>query len=646
MKSRKVYYTVLSILIVIIGTGPLLVYAVRPDTPWLNPQALCALNLLAWSAILLLVVSKQLLRETVAKRARQLGIDPTLKSLDTMLEELLFELKRKNESLSINLVQGKVSSREELTTALEKIVSRAYELLQASSAELALFDESSRLYHSAFLIGNPFQASAQAMLSESLKSERRLNSPDVMVQPVAFAGTVLGTLRVALKDSKIPTEADREIVKLLALQAGLALMNAEYSNQLLKMNKSSEESTKARTGFLANLSHEIRGPLGIMLNAVELILDGICGSVSEEQVRTLGMIQSNGKHLLELINDVLDYSKVESGRLFPKKIEILLDGILKDITTIVRSQAIEKSHKLVYRPPEKPLAIMCDKRHLRQMLINLLTNAVKYTPEGGNIEVWAERIPGNRVKISVQDTGVGIDAQDRAKVFSAFERIEHNYSMTQVGTGLGMPLTKRLAEVNGGQIDFRSSPGKGSHFWLTFPAIKPPEASATEEKEEKIVVDGKGDLILLVERDEGERNMLSRYLSHSGFKVVCAESKLAAIDVLHEQAVAVVVLDNNVTDDPDESLVETIRKNTPVSSLPIVLLSSRAFVADIKHYLREGVDRCLVKPVELQYLAEICRNLIDGSYTDQVVDKDGERNKKDSTKFPLLKPRDPSEVAH
>ncbi|MDZ4784873.1 MAG: hybrid sensor histidine kinase/response regulator [bacterium] len=644
MRFGKSIYGLLTALIIAVGVGPLLLLSISSDnSSWLTPQLLSAGNLLAWAFVFLLLVSKIYARDGLAKRARSLGVDPTFKPFDQLLKEVLSEIRRKNESLSINLIQQKVSNPEELTSALEKIVSRSYELLNASSAELALFDENSGLYHSAFLLGRPFRNSSQAVLSEMRTSEEPDSAPDIIVQPVIFAGTMLGTLRIALKKGTIPSSADREIANLLALQAGLALVNAEYSKQLLKMNQSSDESTKARTGFLANLSHEIRGPLGIMLNAVELILEGICGSVSEEQTRTLGMIQSNGKHLLELINDVLDYSKVESGKLYPKKIEIVLDTILKDISTIIRSQAIEKGHKLNYIKSEEALALMCDKRHLRQMLINLLTNAVKYTPEGGVIDVWAERTPGNRVKINVKDSGIGIAEEDRSKVFAPFERIENSYSMTQVGTGLGMPLTKRLAEVNSGKIDFSSIPGKGSQFWLDFPAIEVTKI-IEETKEEKIQIEGKGDLILLLEKDPGERDMLSKYLYKLGFNVAGVSTKMDAQTVLSEKKVSIVVIDNNITDDPKENVVDFIRKNSVSSSMPVVLLTSRAFVSDIKKYLKDGIDRCLVKPVPLQELAQICRNLIDGIKPTNLTDIEIEA--KDSKDFSQIKPPDSSETAH
>jgi len=576
----------------------------------------------AWSLLVAFILAREDLRKTVSRTARDLGIDTRFKSLEALLASLIREVARKNSSFSVNLVEKKILTKDELSQTLERIVSMAYKLLKADSAELALFDRESGTYQASFVLGKPFHKSAQAMLGGAMddNQEEPEPSPDVLIQPIAFAGTILGSLRVALQKGMLPSVGDREVIRLLGLQSGMALMNAQYNEQLLRMKLSSEESVKAKTGFLANLSHEIRGPLGIMLNAVELVLDGLCGTVTSDQLETLQMVRTNGEHLLELINDVLDYAKVESGKLSPQKVDVLIDDILKDICGVVRKQAEAKSHKLTFKPSGEALAISCDRRHLRQMLINLMTNAIKYTPDGGNIEVWAERVPGKKIKINVKDSGVGIEPSARYKVFAAFERVENSYSLNQVGAGLGMPLTKRLAEVNGGLIDFKSTLGQGSQFWLMFPAVQYNSAMLLEQEKPIVDAQGNGDRILIVERDEGERNMLMRYLNHIGFVSIPARSRLEALEILRESKVSLAVIDNNATDQAIGEVIAEIRKSTQ-ANMPVLLLSSRAFVFDIEKYLKAGVDRCLVKPVELKNLGITCRQLIDRTFTGSVIDK-------------------------
>lgn len=632
----------LFILVACVAMLPLVSVSSGGLFPWLSPNLIAALNLLGWSLLIAFVFSRKELHRGVAQIADNLGIDTRFKSLENLLNTLLREVNRKNSSLSINLIERRITSKEELSRTFERIVALTFKLLEAESAELALFDKESGLYHSSFVLGKPFRVSSQAMLSGAVEGEEIEMSPDVLIQPIAFAGSVLGTLRVALKRGTLPSVGDQEIMRLLALQSSIAMINAQYTSELVRMKQTSEESVKAKTGFLANLSHEIRGPLGIIMNAVELVLDGLCGPINADQLETLRMVHSNGEHLLELINDVLDYAKVESGKIVPEKTDILVDDLLRDITEVVRVQAEAKSHKLSFKSSNEALGISCDRRHARQMMINLLTNAIKYTPDGGMIEVWAERAPGNKIKINVRDSGVGIEESDRRKVFAAFERVEHGYSIRQLGTGLGMPLTKRLAEVNGGTVDFSSMPNKGSHFWIVFPAIEVKTHIIHEDATKKAPALGKGESILLIEKEDNERSMISRYLTHIGFNVSLASSKLESIEITHERKIDLAIIDNGILDDStEENLIQLIREKTSAASLPIILLSSRGFIFDIEKYLRAGIDRCLVKPVPLKELGDICRALIDGKYTGPVLDEQAKeavpadgKKKKDAAQKP------------
>lgn len=615
--KRAAVGLVIFLAITLIGLLPLLAITLGEPLPWLSGHLVAACNLLGWSLVLVLLFARRELYTNLSQLSEKLGLENRGRSTDLLLSQILAEVERKNSSLSVNITEHRISSKEDLSVTLERIVGMSYKLLKAESAELTLFDREAGLYHSSFVLGRPFSVEAQAMLSDAVKGEQVSNNPEVLIQPIVFAGTVLGTLRIGLKKGSLPSAGDRQILRLMAIQGSIAIINAQYTTELVKMKQASEESVKAKTGFLANLSHELRGPLGIMLNAVELVLDGLCGPINKDQLETLKMVHSNGEHLLELINDVLDYAKVESGKLIPTKTEILVDDLLRDITDVVRTQAEAKSHRLTFLPSNDTLVIACDRRHIRQMMINLLTNAIKYTPDGGHIEVWAERAPNYKIKLSVKDSGVGIAAPDRDKVFAAFERIDNGYSQNQVGTGLGMPLTKRLAEVNGGSIDFSSIANQGSHFWLSFPAVELTSSIISEQDSyDSAKLNsplGRGEQILLVEKEEGDRNMLEHYLKHIGFKVLLAGSKEEAISALKATDVAIGILDNNIADNQDEDIISVIRDGARNSSFPLVLLSSRAFVFDIEKYLKLGVDRCLTKPIQLKTLGQICRDLIDAS---------------------------------
>ena len=599
---------------------------------WCDWRTAAGLNFCAWVLVGTFLFTRFELQKKATNLAKQFGIESRFEGFETLFNKLLHEVERKHSAFSSYLIEGKITSKEQLSRSLERIVTHAFKLFDADSAELALLDEDSDLYHSSFVIGKPFGAGSQAMLTQAAAGSEYKISPDVLIQPIAFAGSILGSIRVGLKPGKVPSVSDREVLKTLALLSGLAIINSQYTQELMRMKRSSDESVKAKTGFLANLSHEIRGPLGIILNAVELVIDGLCGPLSDDQSETLKMIQKNGAHLLELINDVLDYAKIESGKVTPQRVEIPVGDLLQDITNVVRTQADSKGHKLIYSQSEEALAFECDRRHSRQMLINLLTNAIKYTPEGGTIVVWAERIPGNKIKICVKDTGVGIEHSDRDKVFSAFERIDHTYSISQVGTGLGMPLTKKLAEVNGGVIDFESTPGKGTTFWLIFPAIQFSPFMKHEQEREEPDARGNGEIILLMEKDPNERVMLSRYLKHVGFKVIEAKDRAEALTIVQEQRVRLVILDNLVVENIDQELVRALRDRGP-ASLRILLLSSRAFAFDVEQYLKSGVDRCVSKPIPLKSLGHACRELIEASQAASRLIRTGGQSKRGSGKI-------------
>jgi signal transduction histidine kinase/CheY-like chemotaxis protein len=597
-------------------------------------------NFLAWLGIIYLLRNNAFLSALVAHFGRAIGVEVSNDSIEKGLNNIINELDRRDRCYSINVMEQQIASKEELSRTLERIVGITFKLLRAESAELALFDKKTGMYHSSFVMGKPFQHDAQAMLSGAIDQEQDKNSPDVLIQPIAFAGSILGTLRVGLKFGKEPTGTDREIMRLLALQSGVAIINSEYTSVLMRMHEASEESVKAKTGFLANLSHEIRGPLGIMLNAVELVLEGLCGEINEDQKETLEMIKTNGAHLLELMNDVLDYAKLEAGKITVDKVDLPIQELLVDLTKVVRAQAETKSHVLEFRSNDEALFINCDRRHSRQILINLLTNAIKYTPNGGRIELWAERTAGNKIKLNVRDNGVGIEASELSKVFSPFERVENAYSLAQAGTGLGMPLTKKLVEANGGSIDFESTPKIGSHFWVVFPAVEPSSALVEEPSNESVRISGDGKRVLIIADEAKERQMIERYLKAHGFEVHCSQNADEVLPSFNTIKPEVVVVISNAIEDFDIRVVRELRSNSELPSLPIVLISSRAFVFDIEKYLKAGIDRCLVKPVRLVELAEICLALIEQSRKGQETVSENSKLTSGAKKTAFLSPDD------
>lgn len=576
---------------------------------------LVVLNFIGWAAVCVLYIAERNMLDSVDKTSEALGFSVTQGSLENKLGRFLVELKRFARA-SLDFAPNGMSGNKSLWTNLYRIALTTKKELNANAVELALFDEASGLWTQAILVGNARTRYCQSMLLETKlhTAAREIDSDEtfIIMQPVSFSGTLFGSLRVEFGNGVRPTLEDRQILKILANQGALLLVDARFTDEVLRMRKAGEESVRAKTGFLANLSHEIRGPLGIILNGVEIVTDGLCGPVTESQRETLGMIKQNGDHLLDLVNDVLDYAKVEAGKIKAKPVSLAVKPLLSDLANVVRSQAMGKKQKLKVEPVDESLAILCDKRHARQILINILTNAIKYTPNEGRITVSSERITGNRIKISVADTGIGIPESERDKVFGAFERVDDKYAQSQIGTGLGMPLTKRLLEVNKGYIDFTSVKGEGSTFWMILPAGELPKEIAQEEEiSPNRMAQGRGEHILLVEKEGEERDMLQRYLIHQGFEISLATTDMQVVGLMREKSFAIAIVECDLPSMSGEDIVGIIRNNPTASNLPVIVLSSKAFVFDIERYLKLGVDRCLSKPVELSEIAMTTRQLID-----------------------------------
>ncbi len=232
-----------------------------------------------------------------------------------------------------------------------------------------------------------------------------------------------------------------------------------------------EEANKAKSDFLANMSHELRTPLNSVIGFSDLLMSGISGELTPEQKELVGYIHSSGKHLLSLINDILDLSKVESGKLELELSTFSLKDILNNSMIMLKEKAMKHGINLsleIEPDADIEIDIEADERKLKQIMFNLLSNAVKFTPDGGSVFVKA-KIDGDLIEISVSDTGIGIKQEDMGKLFQSFWQLESTLTRNYEGTGLGLALTKRLVELHGGSIRAESEYGKWSRFTFVIP---------------------------------------------------------------------------------------------------------------------------------------------------------------------------------
>ncbi len=528
------------------------------------------------------------------------------------VRDFLNGISRREQALSLEL-------QASLFANINTILNASLEILPVTSAELTLVDRETNVYHASFLAGTPFRTDSNASLREGKPIVAPLMHPNlkefqeqdklVIMIPISVAKKNLGLLRFRFRPNLRPKDSDWAVIGILALQCMRALIEDNFTEKVLRMREGAESSVKTKTGFLAQLSHELRGPLGIMLNAVQLVLEEVCGDITEDQRETLQIAHGNGKHLLDLVNDVLDFARAESGRMPVVREAIGTGEFLSDIVNVTSKVADAKHHNLKFTPPVEPSAFLCDRRHSRQILINILTNAIKYTPDGGLIEVWSELASG-RLRIHVRDSGIGISKEDRASVFVPFARIEHGYAKEQAGTGIGMSLTRELTELNGGTIDFASEQGKGTHFWVDF------ESSVISDNDtvqiEERAVDGRNIQVLVLLAAEQEQQMVTRYLDHHNFGVNLVSNTTEAVDLLTLKDIGVVVLDFQFIKDDVvrkiEIVTNSMRDRYP-NGLPIVGIIGNAFHSDIENAIRSGIQLCITKPIDLHKLGMACLEL-------------------------------------
>lgn len=282
----------------------------------------------------------------------------------------------------------------------------------------------------------------------------------------------------SLTEETMKRSAEREAAEreLLEHRANLERTVEVRTQALVVAMREAEEANRLKSSFLANMSHELRTPLNSIIGFTEVLEDRLYGELNEKQREYLAYISTSGKHLLELINDILDLAKIESGKMDIAVSRFRLRQTLELSLAMLRERAMRHSITLTMNlSPEADVEIVSDERKIKQVLFNLLSNAVKFTPDGGEVrlEAWRSKVGEGFVELSVTDTGIGIKEEDMGRLFVQFAQLDAPLEKRFEGTGLGLALSKRLIESLGGRIQARSELGKGSVFSIAFPIVAP-----------------------------------------------------------------------------------------------------------------------------------------------------------------------------
>jgi len=289
----------------------------------------------------------------------------------------------------------------------------------------------------------------------------------VLTVPLLRENRLLGALTVNRSERGAFAPEIIELLKTFATQSALAIQNARLYRELESKSRELEAASRHKSEFLANMSHELRTPLNAIIGFSEVLRERMFGEMNEKQAEYVNDILQSGQHLLSLINDILDLSKIEAGRMELEASEFDLPRTIDSMVMLVRERAVRRGIVLGHEIDGCPTTIRADERKVKQVLLNLLSNALKFTPDGGRINVRARVLDG-MAEISVSDTGVGIAAEDLMAVFEEFRQVG-SASKRAEGTGLGLAISRKFVELHGGAIRVTSRLGAGSTFTFTLP---------------------------------------------------------------------------------------------------------------------------------------------------------------------------------
>jgi len=297
----------------------------------------------------------------------------------------------------------------------------------------------------------------------------------LLAVPLLRENRLVGGLVV---NRKTPGEFAPDVIELLrtfATQSALAIQNARLFQEIEEKSRQLEVANRHKSEFLASMSHELRTPLNAVIGFSEVLLERMFGEINDKQDEYLQDILSSGRHLLSLINDILDLAKIEAGRMELEVIDFHLPQAIDNAITLVRERAARRAITLAIEIDPRLGEIKGDERKVKQVLLNLLSNAIKFTPEGGHVGVQAGLSDGF-AEVAVTDTGVGIAPEDHEAVFEEFRQVGTDYAKKHEGTGLGLTLSRRFVELHGGKIWVKSQLGQGATFTFTLP-VKPWQTS-------------------------------------------------------------------------------------------------------------------------------------------------------------------------
>ncbi|PSB55010.1 ATP-binding protein [Chamaesiphon polymorphus] len=413
-------------------------------------------------------------------------------------------------------------------------------------------------------------------------------------------------------------ERDNQIELLQQRDRELAMCNNELSR-----------AAQLKDEFLTNMSHELRTPLNAILGMTEGLQEGIFGEPTPAQTQAVKTIENSGNHLLALINDILDIAKIGAGQVELEFAPTNICDLCHSSLSFVKQQAIQKRIRLQLQLPPRIPNISIDERRIRQVLINLLNNAVKFTPVGGhialNVSIEADNTTSSFIRLAVIDTGIGINSGDLQKLFQPFMQVDTALNRQHHGTGLGLALVKGIVEMHGGNVRVRSELGIGSQFIVDLPIPQgQPDANGnivpqvlefsqpTPQQADPLSseLSGRAWKILLAEDNEANSNSMSSFLTAKGYQTILAKNGLEAINLAQSQLPDLILMDIQMPKMSGIDAISHLRNHPQTSDIPIVAVTALAMSGDREKCLNAGASEYLTKPVKLKQLITIIQQFL------------------------------------